>query len=216
LRDLKELKNLKNLKSSKVLRGFFIGRFQPYHYGHHEVIKNIIEKVDELIIGIGSAQESHELENPFTAGERILMISAALDELNIKKKVYIIPLEDIYRNSLWVSHVCSMVPPFEVVFSNNPLVVRLFLEAGVKVFNTAMYNRDEYQGTEIRRRMLENEEWESLVPPSVVKIIKEIDGLRRIREIGGKEIGNGVIIGSKSNLKSPMIAEESQKEKKYE
>ncbi len=171
-------------------------------------MKNIIEKVDELIIGIGSAQESHDLENPFTAGERILMISSALDELDIDKKVYIIPLEDIYRNSLWVSHVCSMVPPFDVVFSNNPLVVRLFLEAGVKVFHTAMYNREEYQGTEIRRRMLENEEWEPLVPPSVVRIIKEIDGLRRIREIGGKEIGNGVIISSKSNLKSLMNIEE--------
>ncbi|MBO8181999.1 MAG: nicotinamide-nucleotide adenylyltransferase [Archaeoglobus sp.] len=193
---------------ARVLRGFFIGRFQPYHYGHHEVIKNIIEKVDELIIGIGSAQESHELENPFTAGERILMISNALDELGIKKRVYIIPLEDIYRNSLWVSHVCSMVPPFQVVFSNNPLVVRLFLEAGFKVFHTAMYNREEFQGTEIRRRMLEGEEWEPLVPPSVVEIIKEIDGLKRIREIGGKEIGNGVILGSRSDLKSLMDANE--------
>jgi len=190
------------------LRGFFIGRFQPYHYGHHEVIKNVIEKVDELIIGIGSAQESHELENPFTAGERILMISSALDELGIKKRVYIIPLEDIYRNSLWVSHVCSMVPPFQVVFSNNPLVVRLFLEAGFKVFHTSMYNREEFQGTEIRRRMLEGEEWESLVPPSVVEIIREIDGLKRIREIGGKEIGNGVIVGSRSDLRSPMHADE--------
>ncbi|WP_081623029.1 nicotinamide-nucleotide adenylyltransferase [Archaeoglobus sulfaticallidus] len=189
------------------MRGFFIGRFQPYHYGHHEVIRNIITKVDELIIGIGSAQESHELENPFTAGERILMISSALDELKDElgdKKVYLIPLEDIYRNSLWVSHVISMVPPFDVVFSNNPLVVRLFTEAGKKVVNTSMYNRDEYQGTEIRRRMLENEAWEHLVPKPVVKIIKEIDGIRRIREIGGKDAGNGVIISSKSELKSLM------------
>jgi nicotinamide-nucleotide adenylyltransferase len=193
-----------------VLRGFFIGRFQPYHYGHHEVIKNIIEKVDELIIGIGSAQESHELENPFTAGERILMISSALEELNVRKKVYIIPLEDIYRNSLWVSHVCSMVPPFDVVFSNNPLVVRLFVETGKKVFNTSMYNRDEYQGTEIRRRMLEGEEWESLVPESVARIIHEIDGLRRIREIGGKEMGNGVIISSRANLRSLMNEQEKK------
>ncbi|MEM0351214.1 MAG: nicotinamide-nucleotide adenylyltransferase, partial [Archaeoglobaceae archaeon] len=93
------------------MRGLFIGRFQPYHLGHHEVVKKILEEVDELIIGIGSAQESHSIENPFTAGERVLMISRALDEIGVKKKVYIIPLEDIYRNSLWVSHVCSMVPP---------------------------------------------------------------------------------------------------------
>jgi nicotinamide-nucleotide adenylyltransferase len=165
------------------MRGFFIGRFQPYHYGHHEAIRQIIEEVDELIIGIGSAQESHSLENPFTAGERVLMISKALDEFELKKKVYIIPLEDIYRNSLWVSHVCSMVPPFHVVFSNNHLVIRLFNEAGFKVVRPELYNRVEYQGAEIRRRILSDEDWEELVPKAVAEVIREIDGIRRIRDI---------------------------------
>ena len=170
------------------MRGFFIGRFQPYHLGHHEVIKNIINEVDELIIGIGSAQESHTLENPFTAGERVLMIVRALEELKINKRVYVIPLEDIYRNSLWVSHVCSMVPPFDVVYTNNPLVYRLFKEAGFKVKSTKMYNRKEYQGTEIRRKMLEGDDWEKYVPKAVAEVIKEIDGISRIREIAAKDV----------------------------
>ncbi len=171
------------------MRGFFIGRFQPYHLGHHNVIRHIVYEVDELIIAIGSAQESHTLENPFTAGERVLMVSKALDEIDpeLKKKVYIIPLEDIYRNSLWVSHVCSMVPPFDVVFSNNPLVIRLFKEAGFEVRTTEMYNRNEYQGTEIRKRMLKGERWEDLVPKSVAKVIREIGGIERIREIAGRD-----------------------------
>jgi len=169
-------------------RGFFIGRFQPYHFGHHEVIKRILEEVDELIIGIGSAQESHTLDNPFTAGERVLMISKAIEELNTKKKIYIIPLEDIYRNSLWVSHVCSMVPPFDVVFSNNPLVGRLFREAGFKVVKTELYKRYEYQGKEIRKKMLNGEDWEEFVPRSVAEIIKEIDGVSRIKEIAKKDV----------------------------
>jgi len=173
------------------MRAFFIGRFQPYHLGHHEVVKNLLREVDELIIGIGSAQESHSLENPFTAGERVLMIDRAVEEakreLGIEKKVYIIPLEDIYRNSLWVAHVCSMVPPFDVVYTNNPLVYRLFKEAGFRVLHTKMYNRSEYQGTEIRRKMLEGEDWEKFVPKSVAEIIKEIDGIGRLREISGRD-----------------------------
>ncbi len=169
------------------MRGLFIGRFQPYHLGHHEVVKRILEEVDELIIGIGSAQESHSIENPFTAGERVLMISRALDELEIRKKVYIIPLEDIYRNSLWVAHVCSMVPPFDVVYTNNPLVYRLFKEAGFRVLKPAMVNRTEYHGTEIRRKMLEGEDWEKYVPKAVVEVIKEIKGIERIREIAGRD-----------------------------
>ncbi len=167
------------------MRGFFIGRFQPYHLGHHEIVKEIVKEVDELIIGIGSAQESHTLENPFTAGERILMVSKAIEEIDedLKKRVYIIPLEDIYRNALWVSHVVSMVPPFKVVFSNNPLVVRLFKEAGFEVRRTKLYNREFLQGREIRRLMIEGGDWERYVPKSVAEVIKEVGGIERIREI---------------------------------
>uniref|UniRef100_A0A7C3RD49 Nicotinamide-nucleotide adenylyltransferase n=1 Tax=Archaeoglobus fulgidus TaxID=2234 RepID=A0A7C3RD49_ARCFL len=173
------------------MRAFFVGRFQPYHLGHHEVVRSILREVDELIIGIGSAQESHSLENPFTAGERVLMIDKAVEEIKkemgIDKKVYIIPLEDIYRNSLWVAHVCSMVPPFDIVYTNNPLVYRLFKEAGFKVMHTKMYNRNEYHGTEIRRKMLEGEDWEKYVPKSVAEIIKEIKGIERLRDISGRD-----------------------------
>jgi nicotinamide-nucleotide adenylyltransferase len=170
------------------MRGFFIGRFQPYHFGHHEVIRQILKEVDELIIGIGSAQESHTLENPFTAGERILMISRALEEIATDKKIYIIPLEDIYRNSLWVSHVRSMVPPFDVVFSNNPLVTRLFSEAGYEVRRTDLHNRRQYQGTEIRKRILEGKKWQELVPEVVMQTIVEIGGIERIKDVSGSDV----------------------------
>jgi len=169
------------------MRGLFIGRFQPYHLGHHEVVKRILKEVDELIIGIGSAQESHTLENPFTAGERIMMISRAIEELKPKKRVYIIPLEDIYRNSLWVSHIVSMTPQFDVVYTNNPLVYRLFKEAKFNVVKTGLVNRQEYHGTEIRKKMLEGDDWEKYVPKSVAEVIKEIGGIERIREIAGKD-----------------------------
>ena len=46
-----------------------------------------------------------------------------------------------------------------------------------------MYERETLSGTEIRRRMLSGEPWESLVPPSVVQVIKEIDGVERLRQI---------------------------------
>ena len=51
-----------------MTRGFYIGRFQPYHNGHQAVLERVASSVDEIIIGVGSAQLSHELENPFTAG----------------------------------------------------------------------------------------------------------------------------------------------------
>ena len=86
-----------------MTRGFYIGRFQPYHNGHQTVLERVAKAVDEIVIGVGSAQLSHELENPFTAGERVLMITRSLATLG--RPIYVIPIEDIQRNALWVSHV---------------------------------------------------------------------------------------------------------------
>ncbi len=162
-------------------RGLYLGRFQPYHLGHHQVLKQIAQEVDEIIVGIGSAQKSHEMENPFTAGERVLMVSSALEEFNIKH--YVIPIEDIQRNSLWVSHVKSMVPPFEIAYTNNPLVIELLSEAGIEVKQSPLFKRNNYSGTEIRRKMLEGDKWEHFVPEKVVEIIREIDGVKRLKTV---------------------------------
>lgn len=166
-------------------RAFYIGRFQPYHNGHQKVLRQIAESADEIVIGVGSAQMSHEIENPFTGGERVLMITAALKGLGCP--IYVIPIEDIRRNALWVSHVRSLVPPFDIIYSSNPLVVRLFYEAGIPVNSPAMYERATHSGTEVRRRMLAGESWEELVPPEVVKVIREIDGVERLRRISGDD-----------------------------
>lgn len=164
-----------------MTRGFYIGRFQPYHNGHQAVLTRVAKSVDEIVIGVGSAQLSHELENPFTAGERVLMITRSLARLG--RPLYVIPIEDIQRNALWVSHVRSMTPPFDCVFSGNPLVMRLFAEAGHPVHSPDMYERQTHSGTAIRRRMLSGEPWEQLVPEAVVEVIREIDGVGRLRRI---------------------------------
>lgn len=162
-------------------RGFYIGRFQPYHEGHQYVLEQIAKECDEIIIGIGSAQLSHTIDNPFTAGERVLMITRSLTTLTCP--FYVIPIEDIKRNALWVAHVLSMTPPFDLCYSSNPLVVRLFEEAEITVKSPAMYERKTHSGTEIRRRMLNNKPWKPLVPPAVVDVLKEIDGVTRLKQV---------------------------------
>ncbi|WP_340819496.1 nicotinamide-nucleotide adenylyltransferase [Methanolobus sp. WCC4] len=162
-------------------RAFYIGRFQPFHLGHYSIINDIARDVDEVVIGIGSAQKSHEPKNPFTAGERVMMIRHALEDADVMH--YAIPLEDLQRNAVWVSHIISMTPPFDVVYSNNPLVVRLFEEAGITVEQPPMYQRDGYSGSEIRRRMLADENWKELVPEEVVDVIDEIDGVNRLKSV---------------------------------
>ncbi|OPY55071.1 MAG: Nicotinamide-nucleotide adenylyltransferase [Methanosaeta sp. PtaU1.Bin112] len=162
------------------MRGLYIGRFQPYHLGHQAVLKKIAQEVEEIVIVIGSAQESHTPENPFTGGERMEMIYAALSEIDLRECSIVTPLQDIQRNSVWVSHLRSMVPRFDVVYSNNPLVVQLMSDAGIEIRRSPMYQREQYSGTTIRKLMSENREWAGLVPASVAAFIREIGGLERL------------------------------------
>jgi nicotinamide-nucleotide adenylyltransferase len=86
-----------------VNRGLYVGRFQPFHLGHLGAIKEVLTKVDELVIVIGSAQHSHNLKNPFTAGERLVMIQHSLHEAKIDlDRVWIVPVPDMHLHMLWV------------------------------------------------------------------------------------------------------------------
>lgn len=163
------------------MRGCYIGRFQPYHNGHHHMVSEIAAEVDELVLGIGSAGDSHTTRNPFTAGERVMMVTKAVSEFDLT--TYVVPIEDLERNSVWVSHVQSMSPSFDVAYSNNPLVIRLFREASVDVRQSPMFNREVLEGTEVRERMTNSNDWRSLVPAAVESVVDEINGVERIRQI---------------------------------
>jgi len=167
-----------------VKRGLYVGRFQPFHLGHLGAIKDILKEVEELVIVIGSAQYSHNLNNPFTAGERLVMIRRALEEAGMDcSRVWIVPVPDVHLHMLWVSSVEGYTPSFDVVYSNEPLTHRLFIEAGYKVKPVRFYERKLYSSTHIRERMLRGENWEELVPKSVAVFIKEIDGINRLRDL---------------------------------
>jgi nicotinamide-nucleotide adenylyltransferase len=168
------------------MRGLYIGRFQPFHLGHKAVLKKILEEVNEVVVVMGSAQDSHTPQNPFTAGERLDMIYGALRDL--RPRSYVIPLQDVDRNAIWVSHVVSMAPRFDLVYSNNPLTEDLFIEAGIQVRKPPMYRRDLYSGTIIRNLMLQGGDWRSLVPEEVAAVIDSIGGVKRLIHIARDDL----------------------------
>ena len=173
----------------KKLRGILIGRMQPVHNGHIQVIESILDEVDEIIIGIGSAQLSHSLKDPFTAGERVVMMNQALADIGVdSSRYYIIPMQDINFNALWVSHVKMLTPPFSVVYSGNPLVKQLFAEEGYEVKQPPLYDRLHLSGTEVRNRIIEDKNWQELVPDATVKLINEINGDKTLKNLSIKEI----------------------------
>jgi len=167
-----------------VKRGLYVGRFQPFHLGHLSAVKSVLKDVEELVIVIGSAQYSHTTSNPFTAGERLMMIRMALDEASLDcSRIWIVPVPDVHLHMLWVAALEGYTPKFEIVYSNEPLTQRLFTEAGYKVKQIRFFERKIYSSTDIRAKMIKNEEWKKLVPKSVAAFIMEIDGVNRLTDL---------------------------------
>lgn len=165
-------------------RGLYVGRFQPFHLGHLEAIQDVLKEVEELVIVIGSAQYSHNIHNPFTAGERLVMIRHALQEAGVDYSLlWIVPVPDVHLHMLWVAALEGYTPRFNVVYSNEPLTRRLFMEAGYKVKNIRFFQRKVYTSTLVREKMLVGESWTKLVPKTVADFINEIDGVNRLRDL---------------------------------
>ena len=165
------------------MRALFIGRFQPFHLGHVEILKNFDF---EYVIAIGSAYESYTKENPFTAGERYEMIYEAMNEANIKK-FYIVPVPDINRYGVYVKHLADLTPSFDKVITNKKVIKEIFEREGYEVISTPLYKRKEYRGEVIRRRIAKKMPWEHLVPKNVANYIKKIRGVERIQAIYAKD-----------------------------
>jgi len=169
---------------SMVRRGLFVGSLQPFHLGHLGAIKDVLEEVDELVIVIGSAQRSHGRDCPFTGGERLVMVRRALEEAGIDySRVWVVPVPDLDLHVMWVSTVEGYTPRFDVVYSNEPVKRRLFVEAGYEVKSISFHERKVYSSTDVRKRMVSGEDWERLVPKCVAGFIEEIDGVNRLRDL---------------------------------
>jgi len=167
------------------MKALYIGRFQPFHNGHLKVLQKIAKKYDEIIIGIGSSQYSNTLENPFTLEERKLMIINSLEEIDINN-YRIIELPDIHKYPKWVSHVVSIISDFDIIISNSPLTKRLFSERGYIVEETQLYNRKEYTGEEIRKKIINDGYWKDTIPKAVYKIIENIEGVSRLKKLSNE------------------------------
>ncbi len=167
-----------------------IARFQPLHYGHLNVLKYCLERCPEVVIAVGMASQSHTPENPFTAGERILMIRETLKWAKLPLDKYItITLPTLEVSKVAVHYVKLYSPPFRFVIALNPIIQRIFAEEGYVVIEPPVFNREQYRGSTIRRLIADGDDrWRELVPPPVASVIERVDGINRIKMLYREKI----------------------------
>jgi bifunctional NMN adenylyltransferase/nudix hydrolase len=94
----------------------FIGRMQPFHNGHLEVVSEALNLGKHVLLLLGSSLIARNPYNPFTFQERELMIRSCFSAEE-NARMIIRPLVDRYNDTSWGTQVHERVN--EVVFEKN-------------------------------------------------------------------------------------------------
>ena len=165
-----------------IVNGLLIGRFQPFHLGHLDAIHFALSKVEKLWLGIGSANKPPQENNPFSADERKEMILASLNDTILKKiQIYYIP--DLENHLKWIENIDSILPEFNIVFTNDELTEHLYSKRKTKVISVPFTQRDSFSGTNVREKILSDQKWEHLVPEGTKKILDRIGAKERLQSL---------------------------------
>jgi cytidyltransferase-like protein len=164
------------------------GRFQPFHNGHLEYLEGAAERSDEVFVGITNPdptrikpEKSDPLRhlpesNPWSYPDRLLMVKAAAADLGLDlARVHVIPFP-VNEPDLWPAYVPEGVTQYLRLFSpwGGTKLERL-QEARYEVVILDEGAEKELSGSDVRRALREGGDWESLVPPGVARVIRELE-----------------------------------------
>ncbi len=146
------------------MKGVIIGRFQPLHNGHVELIREASRECDDVVLVIGSSNV-HDEANPFTFEERERMIKMVIGVIQT------IPMEDVTDDDAWVASVIENVPPFDIVYAGDEEDLKLWTGSRFKTKSIGRIGG--IRGTDIRKKIIDQDEsWKDQVPAVLVDMIR--------------------------------------------
>src|SRR5262245_50206988 len=169
-------------------RGMIHGRFQPFHNGHLEYMRGAAERSDERWVGITNPDPARILPEasdparhlpeakPYTYDARRPTVKAATSDVGLDPEcVHVIPLP-VDEPDLWAAYVPEGITQCLRLFSawGGEKQERL-LAAGYEVVILDEGLEKQLSGADVRGAMRSGDEWESLVPPGVAQVLRDLD-----------------------------------------
>jgi nicotinamide-nucleotide adenylyltransferase len=162
--------------------GLLIGRFQPFHLGHLDAVLFGLSRTENLFIGIGSSNKSNESRNPFSAKERREMITSSI-EPSMAERIKIFDIPDVGDHEKWAFEIDKIVPKYDVVFTNDEFTQTLFEKREMNVVPVVLKDREKFSGTNIRKLIADDKNWQDLVPRGTKKVLDLIDAKNRLKNL---------------------------------
>jgi bifunctional NMN adenylyltransferase/nudix hydrolase len=88
--------------------GVFIGRFQPFHYGHQAIVKEGLKQLDEVIIILGSNKKAQNTREPLSTEERQAIITSYFNEEERPRIKYGFVEDYKYNDDKWLSSISTV------------------------------------------------------------------------------------------------------------
>ena len=164
------------------MNGLLIGRFQPFHLGHLDALQFALSKVDKLWIGLGSSNLPSQKDNPFSAEQRQEMILSSIDE-TMKEKISIYFIPDLDNHIKWIEKIDTIVPKFDIIFSNDELTKHLYSKRNIQVITIPFLKRDKLSGTHIRDLIISDQKWNDLVPEGSKNFLEKINAKNHLKNL---------------------------------
>jgi bifunctional NMN adenylyltransferase/nudix hydrolase len=98
-----------------------IGRFQPLHNAHLEIIKRCTALTDHLVIIVGSARQPRTYKNPFTFEERAQMIRNATAGLSMQIHIES-NIDTIYNDQAWAVRVQGIMSKYRCLGRKDAII----------------------------------------------------------------------------------------------
>jgi nicotinamide-nucleotide adenylyltransferase len=163
-----------------------IARWKPVHRGHAAVLRALVARGDEVLIGIGSSNRLNA-RNPFTAAETREMLELVIGDA---PHVHVLEVPDLDDGPRWREMVIGMLGRLDAFVTANPYVARLLADdyrVVRPVDLVPLQERVPVDGTLVRREMARGEGWRELVPDAVRQYLAERGLDRRFRKEFGLE-----------------------------
>jgi len=178
------------------------GRFQPLHVGHMEYLLAGKQLCDTLVIGITNpdpwttGHEESDLKrgtpeaNPCTFYERYLMVEGAMLNAGIPCAAFrIVPFPHSYPERLRYYSPPGALFLLSIYDRWGETKLERFRKVGLAVHVLWRREKKVTSGSEIRELICTGGPWESLVPSSTARVIREFGIDQRIRQSGIEAVG---------------------------
>ena len=110
------------------------------------------------------------------------MILSSIDD-SIKDRISIYFIPDLDNHVRWIEKIDTIVPKFDIVFSNDELTKHLYSKKDIQIITIPFLKRDVLSGTKIRDLITSDQKWDDLVPEGTKNFLISIGAKEYLKNL---------------------------------